>query len=615
MKINLIKNTVDFVIILCYNQNNTICSIERLESRDIYYGTGVSRIEEKRKTGSLGTLPELLSPAGSPEALDAALLAGADAVYFGTGMFNARMNARNFEGQSLIDAINKAHAVGVRVHITMNTVITDRQMKQALGIVERLYKLGADALIVADLGLAVQIRRFFPDLELHASTQCSAHSLDGVRFLSDIGFSRVVLARELSKENIEYIAKNSPVPVEIFIHGAMCVSASGQCLMSSFIGGRSGNRGECAQPCRMKYNGSYPLSLKDMCLASHITEIIGSGAASLKIEGRMKPPEYVYNVTSTYRRLLDLGQNASPRDISRLEAVFSRSGFSDGYFTGRLMNMNGVRSESDKAAAREFRTVMKPCKRVLPEVVLPDRKHSLPENPDLPDAGVSPRFKPCRSARWYDPAAICGQDFFDINYIPLEAFGKFGANGVLLPPVIPDSELEGVKEKLKNAVKKGALHALISNVGQISLAKEFGLAPHGDFRLNICSSASAKVFEGLEDIILSPELMLAQIRDIKAKKCVIVYGKLPLMTLEKRVGAPALTDRTGATFRIIREGGRDILLNSVPIYTADIKSKMKSAGTFSEHFVFTTENRKQALEIINAYKNALPAKGAVRRIK
>ena len=277
-------------------------------------------------------LPELLAPCGSPEALDAALLGGADAVYLGTKILNARMNARNFEGDALRDGIAKAHRAGVKVYITMNTAVTDRQMHQAMTSAQDLCKMGADALIVADLGFASMLRKYLPGLPIHASTQCSAHSLDGVRFLAERGFSRVVIARELSKANIEYIVKNSPVPIEIFVHGAMCVSASGQCLLSSFIGGRSGNRGECAQPCRMQYNGGYPLSLKDMCLAGHITEITASGAASLKIEGRMKSPEYVYNVTSVYRRLLDQRRNAGEKEMKLLEASFSRGGFSDGYY-------------------------------------------------------------------------------------------------------------------------------------------------------------------------------------------------------------------------------------------------------------------------------------------
>ena len=357
-------------------------------------------------------LPELLAPCGSPEALDAALLGGADAVYLGTKILNARMNARNFEGDALRDGIAKAHRAGVKVYITMNTAVTDRQMHQAMTSAQDLCKMGADALIVADLGFASMLRKYLPGLPIHASTQCSAHSLDGVRFLAERGFSRVVIARELSKANIEYIVKNSPVPIEIFVHGAMCVSASGQCLLSSFIGGRSGNRGECAQPCRMQYNGGYPLSLKDMCLAGHITEITASGAASLKIEGRMKSPEYVYNVTSVYRRLLDQRRNAGEKEMKLLEASFSRGGFSDGYYTGKLSGMNGVRSENDKAAARELRTVMKPSGRKLPQITVGERESIPFTAEEINKKGKAPDFTPVRSARWYRPETMCGGETY-----------------------------------------------------------------------------------------------------------------------------------------------------------------------------------------------------------
>ena len=560
-------------------------------------------------------LPELLAPCGSPEALDAALLGGADAVYLGTKVFNARMNARNFEGDALKAAIEKAHGKGVRVYVTMNTAITDRQLYDALTEASRLCELGADALIVADLGFAAAIRKYLPELAIHASTQCSAHSLDGVKFLAETGFSRVVIARELSKANIEYIINNSPVPIETFVHGAMCVSASGQCLLSSFIGGRSGNRGECAQPCRMKYNNGYPLSLKDMCLAGHITGIISSGVASLKIEGRMKSPEYVYNVTSVYRRLLDQRRDASEKEIKLLEASFSRGGFSDGYYTGKHTSMNGVRSESDKAAGRELKTVMKPSGRKLPAIQTEERKILPFTAKELNKKEEAPEFTPVRSARWYRPENICGEGFFGINYIPLDAFEKYSANGVLFPPVIPDGELAGVIKKLERAKSRGAVHALIGNIGQTALAKSLGFTVHGDYRLNIFSNATAKVFCDLADIILSPELIIPQMRDIAAKKGVIIYGRMPLMTLEKRVGAAALTDRTGARFPIISEGGRDILLNSVPTYTADMKAKMKAIGRFNEHFIFTTETRDQALDIINRYKKGQSADTAIRRIK
>ncbi len=561
------------------------------------------------------SIPELLAPCGSPEALHSAIRAGADAVYLGTTLFNARMNAKNFSREALCEAVATAHGAGVRVYVTMNTVLLDRQLKDALMQTEFLYNIGVDALIVADLGYAKMVREYFPDFALHASTQVSGHNLDAARFLHGLGFSRMVCARELSRRDITYLAANSPIPIEMFVHGAMCVSASGQCLFSSFLGGRSGNRGECAQPCRMQYNGRYPLSLKDMCLAGHICDILKTGVASLKIEGRMKSPDYVYGTVSIYRRLLDQRRDAAEEEIKLLIDIFSRDGFTDGYFTGKKTDMNGVRREADKSATRRF----------LPDAPKCDSQKRAPikqvgNKVSLP-AGLFPLtyskcdFEPKRSARWYNPSCMIGDGYFDINYIPLDAFEKYKAEGVLFPPVIPDSELSDVKEKLKAARKKGALHALVGNIGHIALARELGFILHGDFRLNISSNPAASVFNELEDVILSPELILAQIRDIKAKKCVIVYGRQPLMVLEKPCGTNLLRDRTGAAFPVLSEGGREIVLNSVPTYMADRRELLDKISPISEHFIFTVEGPAECRSIVQSYQKRYPTKKAIRRIK
>ena len=300
----------------------------------------------------MNRIPELLAPAGTPKALSAAIAAGADAVYFGTSSYNARMNAGNFGEEEMRDALRLCRAYGVRTHVTLNTQIFDREIPDVLRCVEKLYRDGVDALIVADIGTARLIHTYFPDLSLHASTQCSGCSARDAEYLASLGFSRMVCARELSAENLRLLVSRSPIEIEMFVHGALCVSVSGQCLFSSLVGGRSGNRGECAQPCRLPYGGGYPLSPKDLCLAGHMREIIDSGAASLKIEGRMKSPDYVYRVTSLYRRLLDEGRDADADDIRALASAFSRSGFTDAYYTGKVKtdpnSMLGVRTEADK---------------------------------------------------------------------------------------------------------------------------------------------------------------------------------------------------------------------------------------------------------------------------
>ena len=301
--------------------------------------------------------PELLAPAGTPEALSAAIAAGADAVYFGTPEYNARMNARNFSGDELDRALSLCHAHGVMAYITLNTQVYDRELYGALKCAETLYRAGADALIVADIGLSRQIHRYFPDFPLLASTQMTGHRVRDADYLSGEGFTRMVAARELSRGDIAVLCDKSPVEIEMFIHGALCVSVSGQCLMSSLIGGRSGNRGECAQPCRLPYNGAYPLSPKDLCLAPHAGELLSLGASSWKIEGRMKSPDYVYRVVSVYRRLIDEKRDATRDETDELAAAFSRSGFTDGFYTGTVKTnpnaMLGVRTDSDKAKSAE----------------------------------------------------------------------------------------------------------------------------------------------------------------------------------------------------------------------------------------------------------------------
>ncbi len=307
----------------------------------------------------MNKLPLLLAPAGDPEALSAAISGGADAVYFGASAYNARMGARNFGDTEIKDAVAKLHAHGVRAHAALNIQLFDRELDGALRAAEALYLSGVDALIVADLGLARLLHKYFPELELHASTQCSGASVRDAEYFASLGFSCMVCARELSLSDIRTLAERSPIDIEMFVHGAICVSVSGQCLFSSLVGGRSGNRGECAQPCRLPYNGAYPLSPKDMCLAGHMREIIDSGVSSLKIEGRMKSADYVYRVTSLYRRLLDERRDADAGEIKAISSAFSRSGFTDAYFTGAVKKkpneMCGIRTEEDKEKSRATR--------------------------------------------------------------------------------------------------------------------------------------------------------------------------------------------------------------------------------------------------------------------
>ncbi len=295
---------------------------------------------------------EILSPAGSPEAVRAAVCAGAGAVYLGYGSFNARRNARNFTEEELAAAVAYCHLRGVKVYLTLNTLATDREMAAAAEHAVHASQMGVDAVLVQDMGIVRVLRQVAPDLPVHSSTQMSIHNLDGVKAAADLGITRVVLGRELSRRDIAYICEHSPVEIETFVHGALCMSYSGQCFFSSVIGGRSGNRGLCAQPCRLSYGwgdraDGYPLSLKDMSLASHLLELEQMGVASAKIEGRMKRPEYVWVVTKVYADALREGRDPTMEELRRLAHAFSRQGFTDGYFMeNKGAHMFGVRENT-----------------------------------------------------------------------------------------------------------------------------------------------------------------------------------------------------------------------------------------------------------------------------
>ena len=662
------------------------------------------------------SLPELLAPAGSPRALDAAIAAGADAVYFGASSFNARIGAENFSADALGEAIKKCHAWGVRSYITLNTLTLDREISDYLGTAEMLLRLGADAFITADLGGAALIKKYFPEASLHASTQMSGHNTDAAVLLSELGFSRMVLARETSFENICSFTKNAPIEAEIFIHGALCVSHSGQCLFSSIVGGRSGNRGECAQPCRLPYAGreQYPLSLRDLSLASHIPAIIESGVASLKIEGRMKSAEYVHGVVKTYRALLDEKRPATADEISYLSALFSRNGFTDGYFTERISHsLLGIRSEGDKERSRALEPFDK-IKRKLPislearfeagketELTLTRGERSVKVTGDIPldainaplteeralsnlsklgdtpfildrhdisvvgnimipasklndlrrravDALIGsplreispvhykkaprvPMIGRSRSARFLSEGQITetARKYFDIIYLPLSAYSE-KANGVIIPPVVFDSERSEVLEKLSEAKKTGAEFALVGNLGHLALAREAGLIPMGDFRLNVFNSESGRRIEklGFSSFIVSPELTLPQIRDIGGKSAAIVYGRIPLMLLEKCAikeiascekcadGNVLLKDRKGICFPIMREyPHRNVIYNSLPTYMGDRKSDLKKNEITNMHFIFSTESAAEVDRIISAFESGEAPAENVRRIK
>ena len=657
-------------------------------------------------------LPELLAPAGDFECLVAAVKGGADAVYIGGKLFSARAYARNFDLDEIKKAVSYCHLHGVKLYVTMNILLYDNELDEAVSFAKDLYRSGVDALIVADLGLISRLRKEVPNFELHASTQMSVNNSLGADLAYDLGCTRVVLARELSGENMREVTEKCKAETEVFLHGALCVCHSGQCLFSSMIGGRSGNRGECAQPCRLPYNnGKYILSLSDLSLAEHIRELIDSGVASLKIEGRMKSPDYVYTVTSIYRRLLDEGRSSTGEENRRLERAFSRGGFTDGYFTGKTFaKMTGVRTEEDKRISESeakgdftpervrvgarvsmrlgepsMMTVYGIGREVSVEGDAPTEARNAPLTQDgvkerlskmgntylsleasdielelddginLPPSAINklrrdaaekfedfgrelkertpdseksaknntpPAFsvdsKLKRTAIFHNPDTLDGDvnGYFDAVFIPLPAYRKYcdKANGIYIPPVIMEDELEKVREYIKNAKDAGALYALVGNLSHVELAKEAGLIPLGDFRLNVTNKEALSVWRGIEigDVVLSPELTSRQARGVGGRA--IVYGRIPLMITERcfmkenfgcdKCGRCQLVDRKGIKFPMMHEyDHRNLIFNSAYTYMGD---RQDETARLSYHFIFTTENSSEAEKAVRSFKEKRP---------
>ncbi len=697
------------------------------------------------------SLPELLAPAGSYQAVLAAVLGGADAVYLGGSAFNARAFAENLTDDFMKRAIDYCHAHNVRVYVTLNTLLYDKELPAFLDYARLVDTLGADAVIVADVGAISLLHRELPNLNIHASTQASVHSADGVRALAASGAVRVVLARELSRDNLAALLAETDVQTEVFVHGALCVSFSGQCLFSSLVGGRSGNRGQCAQPCRLPYNGeNYPLSLQDLSLAAHIPTLIDMGVSSLKIEGRMKSPAYVYHVCRIFRRLLDERRGATDGELAELAAVFSRGGLTDRYFENRANEkMTGIRTEDDKATSRLFAeytpteekvalgarlalqadaptrlTLWKKARphecvtlegptpeparaaetdraRLTSQLVrMGDTPFSLADE-DVTVQADTPLFLPvsflnklrreavakllghnrdsgsgeggeqapyaekkrakkktahqiavvermeqfdalCRFYGEDSPAAHkkesvatdgvptdllhahgIGRDRGGFDLVFLSYLALLGnehtpfatlPDGVVIPPVVTETERAEVLTALRRFRTLGVTYALVDNIGALSLSREAGLIPYGGMRLNITNSETAAFYEqaGLVGMVLSPELSLPQARDIPCGT-LPVYGYLPLMLTERcfiretagggdpcaLCGKTSLTDRRGVTFPLMRAWPhRNVILNSRPLYLFDKQKELSASNMRGGAAFFTHESAERTQKIL-----------------
>lgn len=567
--------------------------------------------------------PLLLAPAGSFEALTAALDAGADEIYLGGTAFNARMNASNLDFSALEEAGALCRSKNVGLHITLNTLLFDREFSEMLRYVDFLsQKVMPDALIVQDQGVAAVLKREFPLLCLHASTQMRIHSGLDVPYLRQLGFSRGVLARELPKEDIKEFAK-AGLETEIFVHGALCVSESGGCLMSHVIGDRSGNRGKCAQPCRLpcKGNTRYPLSLKDLCLAERITEISELGVTSLKLEGRMKSPEYVAAVTSVYRTLLDEGRNATGEELQYLKDVFSRDGFTSGYFDSRIgKSMFGFRKGSDKEkTASLVPRKTKTHTEVRHRSVAPAIPESIPEFDK--STLLHPKHQLGTVLR------------FEGKLPSSEFFGRFGEDAVridvpaeladarVLEPIVSKlaiilprqcyaSERGKLKKMILAAKKRGIKHAVVSAFWHIDFCE--GMYLHGDYPFNIVNNEALNRYcrFPFSSLMLSPESDPSDFHGAPTALEYIVYGRTPVMytrnCIIKNISGCAdqsrcfgtLTDRTGAKFPIIGGfGHRNTIYNSLPSNRIDSRKKLKKSGIGLTTLLFTAETEARMAEI------------------
>lgn len=663
---------------------------------------------------------ELLAPAGGMAQLKAAVQSGADAVYLGAGSFSARAGADNFSYDELKEAVRYCHVYGVKVHCALNTLIKENEFESAVETAAMINSCGTDAIIIQDIGLAAYIKRAFPDIELHASTQMTVTSLDGVRYLEEKGFDRVVLARELSLEEIERIASAAKAEIEVFVHGAICMSYSGQCLMSSMLGGRSGNRGRCAQPCRQFYeleggrkkHGAYILSPKDMALIDHLEQLRKAGVSSLKIEGRLKSAEYVSAVTGVYRKYLDTAKRVSEKDMAELRNAFSRSGFTDGYLMNKLgadmMSHNNPANNSGstytaKAKERASGKIVRRIPVNMYASLSAGGKLSVTAYDN--DGGCvsyegsavaeKAKNKPLTSQRLAEQLSKLGSTPFcagDINAetdegitLPVKEINEVRRNvcdaleklrarrpekrslqvtlyssehikrDVFLTAEV-SNEKQGLAVLETGAVKRiyapaGVADKLIpfaedteivtktSDIfipekiltGSVSVSSPAALrfygdkALYGDFRLNVYNSQTAAEFSKLKSITLSPELNLHEIEELNhnfgaSETEIIGYGYIPLMLMRncpvKAMGECAhgknnyyLRDKKGMEFRLMcGKGCRAILLNSKPIFIADIIESVKKTGIDSIRLNFTVEKSEQCGKIVSVYRAALAGK-------
>ena len=590
---------------------------------------------------------EILAPAGSMESLIAGVRCGAHAVYLGGQTFNARRGAGNFSPQELQAAVQYCHTRGVKVYMTLNTLVNDSELPGAVAAAGNALDTGVDAFIVQDLGLAAALAAVYPGVHLHASTQCSVTTSAGFQALEKMGFRRAVIPREMTAAEIEEIRRSTQMELELFVHGALCMCVSGQCYLSSVLGARSGNRGLCAQPCRLPFSadasGSCDLSLKDLSLVRHLIKIGDLGVLSLKIEGRMKRPEYVAAAVTAVKHAI--AGVLDPADEAQLQSVFSRSGFTDGYFTGqRGSAMFGVRSKADVTAAKDvlrdlahtyekeqpllglnLQATCRAGEPVTLRATLEDGR-TVTADGDVPQPARNAALTaeslaqrlgkwggtPYYTARFANAAQIPENHPFRRIFLPLgtPANTLLAHNaGVELPRGVFGIENK-ICQELAILKAAGVKNALCPDLGAVQIARTAGLEPYGDFGLNVFNSRTAHL---LPHPLASFELRQEDVNRLAANGNdvgALVYGHLPLMLtrncpVQAHIGCAAcqkqgrLTDRKGCTFPVVcNPYGCTQLLNGVPLYMGD---RMREMRTAYAHFYFSVESQQQVQQVLDLF--------------
>ncbi len=589
--------------------------------------------------------PEILSPVGCMSALIAAVDGGADAVYLGLNdELNARRTAVSFRYDELKEACTYCRERGVRVYLTLNTVCYNSELKAASKIIKIAAESGVSAIIVQDLGIISLVKRICPDMPIHASTQMSVHSISGAKFLRHLGISRVVLARELSLVEIEKIIKKVDIETEVFVHGALCMSLSGGCYMSSFLGGRSGNRGLCAAPCRLPFkakNGTgYDLSLKDLSLLQRISQLAKIGVTSLKIEGRLKSDDYVRHSTYAVYRAVN-GESLGEQE-ELLKNIFSRSGFTDGYLDGKTgRHMFGTRTNSDKQLTLEVKKTQK----TENNLEFPFNKEAIALwKPKIDYTAITLPKTMNRKAQPTKPELIIRlrsanllsrfiQDNCHKIIIPLEGVENIHAKQksdrlVLdMPRVLWGDVEKATRSYLEVARKRGITRVRVGSLDTLQLAREYGFEIMGGYTLNCTNTLAAMELSklGVSTLELSCEISSKSISEIcnsdfsdnpRPKLGVIAYGHIPLMVFRScplRNGMDCkscsqrggfLKDRKGISFYVGCRFGVSELYNSVPLYMADQQTQLSSCDFLMLYF--NREEIGQIEQVIRDYQKESP---------